>query len=77
MCARSRKFITKADLDNNVAIFAFDLLYYNDEPLIFKTLKERRQLLREVFKEIPGKFYFASSMDFKPLGVNEDANHTD
>lgn len=35
---RSRKHITKADLDNHVAVFAFDLLFLNGEPLITKTL---------------------------------------
>jgi ATP-dependent DNA ligase len=43
--------VTKADLDNHVAVFAFDLLYLNDEPLLLKTLYERREILRTTFKE--------------------------
>ena len=53
--------MTKADLDNHVAVFAFDLLYLNDEPLLLKTLEERRELLRTTFKETKGNFYFAQS----------------
>ena len=60
---RSRKHITKADLDNHVAVFAFDLLLLNGEPLIKKTLQERRQILRTTFKETKGNFYFAQNTD--------------
>lgn len=51
---RSRKHITKADLENHVAIFGFDLLYLNDKPLLQQSLYDRRKLLKETFKVVPG-----------------------
>lgn len=60
---RSRKHVTKEDLDNKVAIFAFDILFLNGESLLDKTLLERRNLLREKFPEIEGKFHYAVSSD--------------
>jgi len=46
-----------------VAVFAFDLLYLNGEPLVRKAFKERRELLKKSFKEIEGEFLFAKSED--------------
>jgi DNA ligase-1 len=50
-------------LKNHVAVFAFDILYLDNESLIKKTLTERRTLLREKMTESKGKFYFAKSSD--------------
>lgn len=41
----------------------FDLLYLNGEPLVKKPFIERRQLLREYFKEHEGQWCFAKSLD--------------
>lgn len=41
----------------------FDLLYLNGEPLVKKTLKERRELLRNNFKEVEHQFSFANGVD--------------
>jgi DNA ligase-1 len=46
-----------------VAIFAFDLLYLNGQSLLDKPLAERRKLLHEHMKTIPGKVMFAEYMD--------------
>ncbi|KAG1749972.1 DNA ligase I [Suillus paluster] len=46
-----------------VCLFAFDLIYLNGEPLLQKSLSERRELLREHFQVVPGEFDFAKSSD--------------
>ena len=65
LSSRSRKHVTAEDLKNKVAIYAFDLLFLNGEPLIRKTLFERRHDLRETFQEVPGKFYFAQAQNIE------------
>ncbi|MBW0493149.1 hypothetical protein O181_032864 [Austropuccinia psidii MF-1] len=46
-----------------VKIFAFDLLYLNDQPLANTDLTSRRRLLKEHFQEVEGEFGFAQSVD--------------
>lgn len=44
-----------------VCIFAFDLLYLNGESLVEKPFRERRRLLHESIRCIPGELVFAES----------------
>ncbi|KAI0726163.1 ATP-dependent DNA ligase [Fomitopsis betulina] len=60
---RKRKDVRVEDIQVRVCLFAFDLLYLNGEPLLHKPLVERRQLLREHFKQVPNEFDFAQSSD--------------
>ncbi|KAF9076270.1 ATP-dependent DNA ligase [Rhodocollybia butyracea] len=60
---RKRKDVKVEDIQVRVCLFAFDLLYLNGEPLLHKTLDERRKLLREHFNPVPGEFDFAKSSD--------------
>ncbi|THV04968.1 ATP-dependent DNA ligase [Dendrothele bispora CBS 962.96] len=60
---RKRKDVKVEDIQVRVCLFAFDLLYLNGEPLLQKTLKERRTLLREHFMPVQGEFDFAKSSD--------------
>ncbi|KAG6813806.1 hypothetical protein H0H92_007218 [Tricholoma furcatifolium] len=60
---RKRKDVKVEDIQVRVCLFAFDLLYLNGEPLLQKTLFERRQMLREHFNVVPGEFDFAKSSD--------------
>ena len=46
-----------------VAVFAFDLLYFNGEALVTKPFRERRRLLHEHFNVVEGEFFFAKSAD--------------
>lgn len=46
-----------------VCLFAFDLLYFNGQPLVREPLQRRRELLKSGFKVIEGELMFASSMD--------------
>ncbi|KAJ7125595.1 ATP-dependent DNA ligase [Mycena crocata] len=60
---RKRKDVKVEDIQVRVCLFAFDLLYLNGEPLLKKSLHERRELLRKHFKVVPGEFDFAKSSD--------------
>ncbi|GLB36135.1 putative DNA ligase [Lyophyllum shimeji] len=60
---RKRKDVKVEDIQVRVCLFAFDLLYLNGEPLLQKSLFERRRLLREHFTLVPGEFDFAKSSD--------------
>eukprot|EP00727_Mastigamoeba_balamuthi_P001338 m51a1_g11200 putative dna ligase 1-like (970) ;mRNA; r:15615-19317 len=60
---RARKTVEVEDVKIQVCVFAFDLLYLNGKSLLHETLKRRRELLRETFKEIPGQFVFATHKD--------------
>jgi len=60
---RKRKDVKVEDIQVRVCLFAFDLLYLNGEPLLQKSLLERRELLREYFQPVPGEFGFAKASD--------------
>ena len=44
-----------------MCIFAFDLLYLNGESLVGKPFRERRRLLHESIRCVPGELVFAES----------------
>ncbi|THH01791.1 hypothetical protein EW026_g963 [Hermanssonia centrifuga] len=60
---RKRKDVKVEDIQVRVCLFAFDLLYLNGEPLLHKSFLDRRELLKEHFKIVPGEFDFAKSSD--------------
>ncbi|KAF9256931.1 ATP-dependent DNA ligase [Marasmius fiardii PR-910] len=60
---RKRKDVKVEDIQVRVCLFAFDLLYLNGEPLLHKSLSERRKLLQEYFQPVDGKFQFAKASD--------------
>lgn len=60
---RKRKDVKVEDIQVQVCLFAFDLLYLNGEPLLQRPLYERRELLRQYFTPVPGEFDFAKSSD--------------
>lgn len=60
---RKRKDVKAEDITVKVHIFAFDLLYLNDQPLINTDFNHRRAGLREHFEEVEGEFSFARSVD--------------
>lgn len=63
LSTRKRKDVQEKDIQVQVCLFAFDILYFNGESLIHKPLSERREYLYNNLKEIPGKFTFATKMD--------------
>nr|XP_055166786.1 DNA ligase 1 isoform X4 [Nyctereutes procyonoides] len=65
LTTRKRKEVDAAEIQVQVCLYAFDLIYLNGESLVREPLSRRRQLLRENFVETEGEFVFATSLDTK------------
>ncbi|KAL3275473.1 hypothetical protein HHI36_020233 [Cryptolaemus montrouzieri] len=63
LSTRKRKDAKEEEIKVQVCVFMFDLLYFNGEPLIKKPFIERRNILKENFKEAEGQWYFAKYLD--------------
>ncbi|CEJ61116.1 Putative DNA ligase [Penicillium brasilianum] len=59
LMTRKRKDVKAEDVKVKVCVFAFDLLFFNGEPCVKKSLRERRELLHQCFQPIEGEFQFA------------------
>ncbi|CBN75600.1 conserved unknown protein [Ectocarpus siliculosus] len=68
LSTRGRKDVDAEDVKVKVIVEAFDMLYLNGQSLLQKPLKQRRRLLRSTFKEVDGRFRFATFMDHKEDG---------
>ncbi|XP_066487152.1 DNA ligase 1 isoform X2 [Tiliqua scincoides] len=55
--------VDAADIQVQVCVYAFDLLYLNGQSLVREPLSMRRSLLHSSFTEVEGQFLFATSMD--------------
>jgi DNA ligase-1 len=60
---RARKDVAIGSVKVSVCLFAFDLMYLNGEPLLDRPFRERRELLRSLFTEVPNKFTWVKSID--------------
>ncbi|KAM7060114.1 DNA ligase 1 [Molossus nigricans] len=67
LTTRKRKEVDAAEIQVQVCLYAFDLIYLNGESLVREPLSRRRQLLRENFVETEGEFVFATSLDTKDM----------
>lgn len=67
LMTRKKKDVKIADVKVKVCVFAFDLLYLNGAPVVEKSLRERRQMLKEAFVPVEGEFAFATHMDGQEL----------
>ncbi|KAJ1502658.1 hypothetical protein HMI56_002580, partial [Coelomomyces lativittatus] len=67
LSTRKRKDVKEDDISVQVCIFAFDLLFLNGKSLLRSSLKERRLLLEQHFKEIQGFFHFAKALETSNL----------
>jgi DNA ligase-1 len=60
---RARKDVAIGSIKVDVCLFAFDLMYLNGEPLLDRPFRERRELLRSLFTEVPVQFVMVKSID--------------
>ncbi|KAI5922244.1 ATP-dependent DNA ligase [Camillea tinctor] len=67
LMTRKRKETKIEDVKIKVCVFAFDLLFYNGEAIVKKSLRERRELLYQAFNPVEGEFSFATHMDGQEL----------
>ncbi|KAM4825084.1 DNA ligase 1 [Thomomys bottae] len=65
LTTRKRKEVDAAEIQVQVCLYAFDLIYLNGQSLVREPLSRRRQLLRDNFVETEGEFVFATSLDTK------------
>jgi DNA ligase 1 len=60
---RARKDVAIGSIKIDVCLFSFDLMYLNGQPLLDRSFRERRELLRSLFKEVPHHFTWVRSLD--------------
>lgn len=60
---RARKDVAIGSIKIDVCLFSFDLMYLNGQPLLDRPFRERRELLRSLFKEVPHHFTWVKSLD--------------
>ncbi|MCJ1274189.1 hypothetical protein MMC21_001984 [Puttea exsequens] len=60
---RARKDVDIGSIKVGVCLFSFDLMYLNGEELLDRPFRERRELLRSLFVEIPHKFTWVKNLD--------------
>ena len=60
---RAKKNVEIGAITVTVCLFSFDLMYLNGEPLLDRSFRERRELLRSLFVEIPNRFTWVKSLD--------------
>ena len=60
---RARKDVAISSIKVDVCLFSFDLMYLNGEELLDRSFRERRELLRSLFIEIPNQFTWVQNID--------------
>lgn len=60
---RARKDVELGSVTVQVCLFAFDLMYLNGESLLGHDFRERRELLRSLFVQVPQRFTWVKSID--------------
>ena len=65
LSTRSRKDVAIESIKVQVCLYVFDILYWNGESVLDKSLKERRELLHEHFKTVPSETHFATHREFE------------
>ena len=63
LTSRAKKDVDIGAVTIDVCLFSFDLMYLNEEPLLDRSFRERRNLLRSLFIEIPHRFTWVKSLD--------------
>ena len=60
---RAKKDVAVESITVDVCLFSFDLMYLNGEELLDRPFRERRELLRSLFVEIPNQFTWVKNID--------------
>ncbi|KAF7544743.1 hypothetical protein G7046_g9722 [Stylonectria norvegica] len=60
---RARKDVALGSITIDVCLFSFDLMFLNGQALLDRPFRERRELLRSLFKEVPHHFTWVKSFD--------------
>lgn len=60
---RARKDVDIGSIKVDVCLFAFDLMYLNEQPLLDRPLRERRELLKSLFIEVAHHFTWVKGLD--------------
>ncbi|KAI9707563.1 MAG: hypothetical protein M1836_000524 [Candelina mexicana] len=60
---RARKDVVIGSVKVEVCLFAFDLMFLNGEELLDRSFRERRELLRSLFVEVPNRFTWVKNID--------------
>lgn len=60
---RAKKDVAIESIKVAVCLFSFDLMYLNGEELLDRPFRERRELLRSLFVEIPNRFTWVKCID--------------
>lgn len=60
---RARKDVALGDITIDVCLFAFDLMYMNGQPLLDRPFRERRDMLKSLFVEVPHHFTWVRNLD--------------
>lgn len=60
---RARKDVDIGSITVQVCLFSFDLMYLNGQSLLNRPFRERRELLRSLFTEVPRRFTWVKSLD--------------
>ena len=60
---RAKKDVAIESIKVAVCLFSFDLMYLNGEELLERPFRERRELLRNLFVEIPNRFTWVKNKD--------------
>ncbi|KAI9852556.1 MAG: hypothetical protein M1838_000424 [Thelocarpon superellum] len=63
LAGRGRKDVVIGSVKVDVCLFAFDLMFLNGEELLDRPFRERRELLRSLFTEIPRRFTWVRNLD--------------
>ena len=69
LMSRNKKNVTTSNIEIQVCIYIFDLLYLNGESLLQKTLTERRNLLFSNVVEIEGKVQYVKHENTQEVEV--------
>lgn len=63
LMTRGKINVTNSNIKVKVCLFLFDLIYFNDSPLLTSTFRERRTILHSKLPKIEGELEYAQSKD--------------